>query len=218
MPFCFISCLLDNIARSRFVTHLHFWDGPTIVSGSSDRSISLWDSRIGAHPYLSLKYHNAPISDILIGSKRDYSIISAGADGIVACWDLRNVRVPKDSSLHEVMSRPQILMHHKLSSKNALRFSESIYLASGLNYEKNLLQNNTLVSVGVDGSVNEWDLNDNGKRLAKDVLLHTDAVSVFRSFTEKDNLIAGGALGGFLSSSWDGSVRVRSLQMNNSKN
>jgi len=202
------------------VTHLHFWDGPTIVSGSSDRSIALWDSRIGVHPYISLKYHSAPISDILIGSKRDYSIISAGADGIVAFWDLRNVRIPKDSSLHEVLSQPQFVMNHKLNSKNTLRFSESIYLANGLNYENNLQkQNNTLVSVAVDGSVNEWDLNDNGKRLAKDVLLHTDAVSVFRSFTEKDNLISGGALGGFLSSSWDGSVRLRSLtKVGNSKN
>ena len=190
------------------------------MSGSSDRTISLWDSRTGTHPYLLLKYHKAPISDIVIGSKKDYSLISAGSDGIVAYWDLRHVKAPRDpsSSSHEVMSTPQYTMCHKLSSKNSLRFSESVYLASGLNYERNQQQSNTIVSVGVDGSVTEWDLNDNGKRLAKDILLHTDAVSGFRSFTEKDNLIAGETLGGYISSSWDGSVRLRSISLLNQKN
>ena len=201
----------------RFVTHLHYWDGPTIVSGSSDRTISLWDSRRGAHPYLLLNYHKAPISDISVGSRKDYSIISAGSDGVIACWDLRNMKVPKDASSHEIISDPKFIMRHKLSSKNSLPFSECVYLASGLNYERNQQQCNTIISIGVDGSVNEWDIHDNGKRLAKDVLFHTDAISVFRSFTEKDNMIAGEVLGGYLSSSWDGSVRLRYLRRTNTK-
>jgi WD40 repeat protein len=111
------------------------------------------------------------------------------------------------------MSKPKYVMRHGLSGKNSLTCSESIYLASGLNCERRQLQYNSIVSVGVDGSVNEWDLNNDGKKLAKDRLAHADAVSVFRSFTENDNLVVGESLGGYLSSSWDGSVRLRSMRL-----
>ena len=59
--------------------------GPiTIVSASTVRSVVLWDTRVRNSPLFMLRHHQAPISDMLVGTKTGLLMVSMAADGAVA--------------------------------------------------------------------------------------------------------------------------------------
>ena len=205
--------------HSGWITKLDYWGPNTIVSASSDRSVSLWDARVHHSPLFTLRHHHAPVSDILIGSRTDPMMVSASTDGIVATWDFRNLSASvsggsKKSTNHIPMGnsgttvrQPTSIMKHGLDGKTVTR-AGSVFLSRGI------VSPNTVVSTGADGVLREYDIST-GALLNESPTGHCDAVSSFCSFGEHDGAdfqhSNHNPMEGLLTSSWDGTVRIRKL-------
>ena len=151
----------------RWVTHTRYWGPNTIVSASTDRAIALWDARVKRSPLFVLRYHKSPISDLLVGSRTDPLMVSAGADGTVATWDFRtlsgaNANEAQATPVHangdqdeeqKVQSKairtPAATMTHCAEGKSTKQ-SGPVLLSRGPG-----LQTRTVLSVGVNTSENK---------------------------------------------------------------
>ena len=203
-----------------WVTHAQYWGQNNIVSGSTDRSIALWDARSGTVPLFVLRYHKSPISDLLLGSRTDPLMVSAGGDGIIATWDFRNLASSKDAqSKHssgakakvQTIRTPVATMTHRYD-KLSNTCCGAIFLARGTG-----LHERSVVSATIDGRLKEWDVQS-GKLHGDQSTNHTDAVSCLTTFAESDGLRrrttktkSVSSVGGTITCSWDGTVRVKRL-------
>lgn len=211
--------LEEFFGHTLWVTHCSFWGPHTIVSASTDRSIALWDVRVGSTPNFVLRHHGARVSDLLLGSRAEPLMVSAGGDGTVATWDVRNFSTSKEDlkpggnvGTTKTSRRPLASMKHSPECKSN-QCAGSVLLARGTS-----LHDNTVLSAGVDGIVNEWGVSSGVLKRSRRSG-HCDAISCFTSFTASDDIKKGlGArwgddtsrsIGGTISCSWDGTVRIR---------
>jgi len=189
-----------------------------VVSASSDRSIALWDVRGGKLPLFVLRYHSSPVTDLLMGSRNDPLLVSASGDGTIATWDFRSLSTSNDpkanakSRVHTART-PTVKMSHCLDLPN--KCSGTILLARGT-----CLHERSVLSASIDGRLREWDIQS-GKMFDDRLTRHTDAISCLSTFTESDGLRRGNtdgaaSVGGTITCSWDGIVRVKRLILKSS--
>ena len=207
-----------------WVTQTHFWGPHIIVSASTDRSIALWDTRAGSSPLFALRYHLSPVSDLLLGNRSEPLMVSAGADGSLATWDFRVLSgsspesclggdVVKDtSSSSRTIRAPIARMNHLGHSKKSLNCG-SVKLSRAVGRH-----DFTFFSVCDDGIINEWDASS-GVTISSHKSGHRDTVSGFSAFSSTDGLRHNksngrgcvSCVGGTLTCSWDGTIRLRRL-------
>ena len=161
-----------------------------------------------------LRYHKSPVSDILMGSRNDPLLVSASGDGTIATWDYRSLSSsndPKASAKSRVhtLRTPAAKRNHRLELISNT-WCGAVLLARGTGlYERSVL------SASIDGRIKEWDIQS-GKHYDDQFTRRTDAISCLSTFTESDGLRRGKAgsassVGGTLTCSWDGTVRLKSL-------
>lgn len=217
-------CILSLSGHLGWVTHVRYWGPNTVVSASTDRSILLWDTRVRSRPLFSLRHHHAPVSDVLVGARADPIMFSAASDGSVAAWDFRFLRQDgiqnqqaanddgEDTTFRctSVRNPPHEM---NLSSYTKPCFARgSVLLTRGLSQERK-----TVMNVGSDGVVREWDFCRN-VILSEHTTGHCDLISSFASIyadTALDGMIDSSTLeepaSGTITTSWDGTVRLRTL-------
>ncbi len=203
------------------VTQTHFWGPNTIVSASTDRSIALWDTRAGSSPIFALRHHLAPVSDLILGNRSEPLMISAGADGSLATWDFRvlsgksgdgpdqNAEAEKPHSSRTVRT-PITKMNHIEQTRRANNCG-SVKLSRALGRD-----DFSVLSASDDGIINEWEASS-GRKLSSHYTGHKDALSGFEVYSSKDGMRqnrkigVNAPIGGVVSCSWDGTVRLRRL-------
>lgn len=219
-----------------WVTQTHFWGPNAIVSASTDRSILLWDTRIGSSPLFALRYHLSPVSDLLLGNRSEPLMVSAGADGSLATWDFRmlsnaraaesppspnednaenNARIQSSSS--RTMRSPIAKMNHLSHSFKRKSASSSSVNCGSIKLARSVGRDDfSFFSTSDDGVVKEWEAASGGIIGAHNSG-HRDAISGFATFSSTDGLMrqnksgAVSSVGGTITCSWDGTVRLRRL-------
>ena len=199
-----------------------------MISGSTDRSIALWDLRAGSSPLFVLRYHRAPISNLLLRSRTEFLMVSSGGDGAVATWDFRRLSgkggsdgvtsIQQSSIQHhatQTVRDPVAKMNHCQEGKG-VKYSGAVLLSCGTG-----LNERSVISASVDGRMKEWDIAS-GRLVSEHRTGHSDAISGLSTFSESDCLLRGQSLrsggqldssllGGTITTSWDGTVRLRRL-------
>ena len=213
-------CFHTLSGHTGWVTKVQFWGPNTVVSASTDRSVALWDARVRSSPLFVLRHHHSSISDLLVGSRTEPLMVSAGADGTIATWDFRSLSGSSNSSDESTLSRkpngrkctvvrtPSATMDRCLGISGA-HCSGSVLLARGMVNASM----NTVFSVDPDAVIREWDIAT-GALLDATPTGHCDAVSSFSSYGRGDLSLASALdpLGETtITSSWDGTVRMRRI-------
>lgn len=202
------------------VTQTHFWGPNTIVSASTDRSIHLWDTRVGTSPLFVLRYHLSPVSDLLLGNRSEPLIVSAGADGSLATWDFRVLSGARaeDENAESARAQSSRTIRSPMATMNHIDHLKSSMNCGSVKLARAIARDDfSFFSVSDDGVVNEWEAASGGKVSMHDSG-HNDAISGFSTFSSTDGLrqnkSSGGAVstvGGTITCSWDGTVRLRRL-------
>ena len=223
------ACLHTLSGHFGWVTQVQYWGPNTIVSGSTDRSIALWDARVRNSPLFVLRHHHAPISSLLVGSRTDPLMVSAASDGTVTTWDFRLLSgaAQNDGGSSEdspskrqtggavrhckVVRRPAAVMNLGAGHERfSLARAGPVLLSRGDRSAR------TVLSAGSDAVVREWDVSTG--QLVKDWNSgHCDALTSLTSLSEASQCLFGmsgtndglQSVGGTLTSSWDGTIRLR---------
>lgn len=213
-------CLHRLTGHSGWVTMVKYWGPNTVVSASTDRSIALWDARIRDSPLFMLRHHHSPISDLLVGSRTDPTMVTSAADGTIATWDFRTLSASKSSlntssdgdstNNFKVVRLPAATMRHGRGSSSNKNAGAEIKLARGFR-----TASPSILSVGSDAIVREWEMAT-GKLLEESPTGHCDAITSFSSFgqnfgMDSDMHSPTSLKEGLLTSSWDGTVQLRRL-------
>jgi WD40 repeat protein len=203
-------CLHSLSGHLGWVTSVQYWGPNTIISASTDRSIALWDARVRNSPLFALRHHNAPISSVLVGTRTDPIMASAASDGTIAAWDFRRLSDAESGSpkLCKVVRSPAAKLYlHDFASRR--KVCGPVVLSRGPNAEKR-----TILCAGRDAVVREWDVRS-GDVVAEHATGHCDTISTFSTFqgesltdTQLETTGSEG-IGGTITTSWDGTVRVR---------
>jgi WD40 repeat protein len=224
------ACLHTLSGHFGWVKHVQYWGPNTIVSGSTDRTIALWDARVRNSPLFVLRHHHAPISDILVGSRTDPLMVSAASDGTVTTWDFRSLSGAAPSQNHgsaasssdataggsrhcKVVRHPSAIMSlGPAQDRFSLAKSGPFMLSRG-----DQRSAKTVLSAGGDAVMREWDVSTG--RLVKEWSTgHCDALSSLTSLAEASSSTllgvnseseASSSVGGTITSSWDGTIRMR---------
>lgn len=177
-------------------------------------------------PLFILRHHYSPVSDLLVGSRTDPLMVSAAGDGTIATWDFRalsgsnkSTESPAEQSTSPVkiegertiraVRTPIATMKHATEGRG-VRQSGPVMLARGVT------QKNTVLSVGVDAILREWDIAS-GRPVSQETTGHCDGISGLTTFSDAQNALGaaepGGEgnsnFGGIITSSWDGTIRMR---------
>ncbi len=217
------NCIQTMHGHTGWVTHACFWGRNTAISASTDRSVAVWDSRNGNVPIFALRHHTSPLSDLYVDSRNSYWMSSAGSDGVVATWDCRKLSNSKDamsfsSQTTATIRQPNAMMKHCHFLQNGAECAGPVMLAKGVN-SKYGQGDRTIMSVSTDGFINEWDVMS-GNLLTKHNTKHSNAMSCFKTYRERDNLLKGRRafssdsfclLGGTITAAWDGKIKLRRM-------
>eukprot|EP00536_Pseudo-nitzschia_multiseries_P013777 jgi/Psemu1/261659/estExt_Genewise1Plus.C_6140004 len=232
-------CIHTLFGHFGWITNVQYWGPNTIVSASTDRSVALWDARVRSSPLFVLRNHQSPISDLLVGSRTDPYMVSAGADGTVATWDFRNLSnmtaatedpdslaKGKGSKGCKIVRVPSASIHHSKNTDNLHLAAGSVHLARDVADPIN-----SFMSVGSDAILRKWDVAS-GNLLEESPTGHCDTISNFHSFSQShgfglnsnpttngnnnnnnstDTNSAYALDKGFLTGSLDGTIRMRRL-------
>ena len=222
-------CIHKLFGHFGWITNVQYWGPNTIVSASTDRSVALWDARVKSAPLFLLRNHQSPISDLLVGSRTDPYMVSAGADGMIATWDFRSLSNTttakqsrtKDSSSNgcRIVRVPSASIRHDTKMRqNAVG---SIRLSRDVTDPMN-----SFLSVGSDAILRKWNIAT-GNMVDESPTGHCDAITSFESYAQSNGGFGlhydnpgdfGGCNSpatlsdiGFLTSSLDGTVRMRKI-------
>lgn len=225
-------CLTSLSGHFGWVSAVRYWGPHTIISASTDRSIALWDSRIRKSPIFALRHHSAPVSDLLVGSRTDPLMVSAGMDGSVACWDFRqlagNERMDaigrtdlenRDYRKCYVSRGPlHSLKLPKVRGPSTTHPSCGLtLLSSGYKHQNS----KTVYCTGNDAILREWDVV-NGSVVKQYTTGHCDLISSIKSL--EGDIVRGNQLQSTsgterptstITASWDGTVRLRTFVRKN---
>jgi len=204
-----------------WVTNVQYWGPNTIVSASTDRSIALWDARVRNSPLFMLRHHHSPISDLLVGSRTEPYMVSAATDGTIATWDFRLLSDTTSDDHHSSNKKDsnktcRIVRHPSASMRHGESAVGSLQLARGVRDPMN-----AFLSVGSDAILREWSVGT-GDMLEETLTGHCDAITSFQSFAQgltfansppvEPNEVSDAPFNkGTLTSSWDGTIRMRKL-------
>lgn len=231
-------CVQTFICHSGDVTQAHYRGSDIIISASTDRTIAICDVRVGILPVHVLRYHKSHISDLLLGSRSDNTMISASGDGTIATWDLRSFQtshLKKQQDLNDIkiLRSPVAIMKHSTISATNKSITGSINLSCGI------LSDKTIFSASIDGIVKEWNVSS-GACLGEIHTGHSGAISCLSSYSQQkasnyadqprldsshfDSLgnsidqssLTNNIYGGLLTCGWDGSIRFRKCNVSNS--
>lgn len=200
-------CVSSLVGHTGWVTSIREWGSNTIISGSTDRTIALYDARVSKMPLFTLRYHDAPISDILAGSRTDPIIISASAEGAIATWDFRslsqddNASVPTASKVGsgKIIREPKASMMHDASSRTGK--SGQIFLCRSV-------VNPATSFLSLGSVVREWDMRS-GRMESQYTTGFSDMISGFTACTTGTIHHSDYQSSGYVMSSLDGTVRMR---------
>jgi WD40 repeat protein len=230
-------CIQTMIGHSGWITNVSFWGRNTALSASTDRSIALWDIRAGSMPLFAIRHHQSPVSDLYIESRNAFSMTSAGADGVVATWDLRklgysNSRLEKSvvaatpkPEYTQIFRHPLARMKHSQALVDGAECCGPVTLSKGVS-SKYGQGERTVMSVGTDGYINEWDIMS-GRIVSKHNTKHNNRISCFTTYNENDNLLKSTrtkrsrhlcTLGGTITAAWDGNIRLRRMSLRKAEN
>ncbi len=178
----------------------------------------------------ALRLHQSPVSDLYIESRNAFWMTSAGADGVVATWDIRKlsslnrkdkVIMSTQNDHTQVVRHPVTKMKHCQSLESGIKCSGPVRLSKGVN-SKYGQGDRTLMSISTDGSIKEWDVMS-GRLLSTHETRHKNKISCFTTFSDTDNLMRGRGknsdklcLGGSITAAWDGKVKLRRMLLNRS--
>ncbi len=214
-------CIHKLFGHFGWITNVEYWGPNTIVSASTDRSVALWDARVRSSPLFILRNHQSPISDLLVGSRTDPYMVSAGADGTIATWDFRSLSDAtateqpgmKDSSSNacKIVRLPSASISHNTNMHQ--RAVGSIHLSRDVTDPIN-----SFLSVGSDAILRKWNITT-GDMVDESPTGHCDTITSFESYAQNhgfahsdfggDKLPAALSDTGFLTSSLDGTIRMR---------
>lgn len=203
--------------HSSWVTQIENWGSNTILTGSADRTVSLWDPRVSHAPLFILRHHDAPITDILVGSRIDPVMVSSAADGTIATWDFRVLSQSSDENKAilsgkkgKVSRQPKLSFLHPGDLAGTRASPGQVLLCrSVLNPETSVM------SVGADRIVREWDKTGTGKLENEFSTQHCDLITGFipckigPSHDQTDYRSDG-----VITSSLDGTVQMKLLVSN----
>ena len=205
-------CLHSLSGHFGWVTNVQYWGPNTIISASTDRSIALWDARVRNSPLFALRHHNAPISSVLVGTRTDPIMVSAASDGTIAAWDFRHLSDAETGSnklCKVVRSAAAKLYLHDFTSRR--KVCGPVLLSRGPNADKR-----SVLCVGRDAVIRQWDIRT-GNVMSEHATGHCDTISTFSSFqgeslvdTQLETTGTSAGIGGTITTSWDGTVRMRS--------
>ena len=215
-------CLQTMHGHTGWVTHGRYWGQNTIVSASSDRSIALWDVRSGSSPLFVLRYHNGPISDLYLESRSSFWMTSAANDGTIGTWDFRMMKTLNgDIDSGKPVTRAHMNRCPLAQMCHANQSSGPVLLGRGVGTKYGQGER-SIMSVGVDNIVKQWDALS-GKLLDENKNSSRSKISCFKSFAPGESLNQGQVcddggntsltLGGTITTSWDGTVRLRRLRL-----
>ena len=143
-------------------------------------------------------------------------MVSAGADGSLATWDFRVI----SSSVKEEKSSPASrTVRSALATMNHLEDSKRPPNCGSVKLSRAVGRHDFCFSSVCDGGiVNEYEAST-GRKMSKHETGHGDAISGFCTFSSKDGLGQGNSgarayVGGIVTCSWDGTVRLRRLRKN----
>jgi WD40 repeat protein len=208
-----------------WITNVQYWGPNTIVSASTDRSVALWDARVRSSPLFILRNHQSPISDLLVGSRTDPHMVSAAADGSIATWDFRSL---SDTSATEQPGKKDSLSNGckivRLPSASIRHNANMQERAVGsVNLSRDVTDPiNSFLSVGSDAILRKWNITT-GDMVEESPTGHCDTITSFESYAQSHGFAAinptdfrGGNTPaitdkGFLTSSLDGTIRMRKL-------
>ena len=220
-------CIHKLSGHFGWITNVQYWGPNTIVSASTDRSVALWDARVRSSPLFILRNHQSPISDLLVGSRTDPHMVSAGADGTIATWDFRSLSDTtateqpgiKDSSSTngcKIVRLPSASICH--NSNMHQRAVGSVHLSRDVTDPIN-----SFLSVGSDAILRKWNITT-GDMVGESSTGHCDTITSFESYAQSHGFAPQSTnpsdLGGknssatlsdrgFLTSSLDGTIRMR---------
>jgi WD40 repeat protein len=207
-------CLQTMHGHTSWVTHGRYWGRNTIISASSDRSIALWDARSGSSPLNILRYHNGPISDLYLESRNSFWMASAGSDGTIATWDFRMMKTLNEVSAENMFRRTNPVRTPRARMVHVGQVSGPVLLRKGLSGRTpNDCQ--SIMSATIDDRIKEWNPLS-GDLITEHKIRCGNKMSCFKTFSADECLTtnthyAGDRLGGTITASWDGSVRIRQL-------
>ena len=230
-------CIHRLCGHFGWITNVQYWGPNTIVSASSDRSVALWDARVRSSPLFMLRHHRSPISDLLVGSRTDPYMVSAGADGTIATWDFRSLSNTIDhdqSNKKDIGSKGCRIVRQPSASIRNNHANDMQYLtATGpVHLARSVTDPMTsFLSIGSDAIMRKWDVAT-GNLLEESPTGHCEIISSFESFSQ-DRIFASNNPSsnraynnsvdneehsssdnidkGFLTSSLDGTIRMRKL-------
>jgi WD40 repeat protein len=230
-------CIHRLCGHFGWITNVQYWGPNTIVSASTDRSVALWDARVRSSPLFMLRHHRSPISDLLVGSRTDPYMVSAAADGTIATWDFRSLSNTididqsnkKDSGSKgcKIVRQPSasIRNNHANNMQN-LTAAGPVHLARSVTDPIN-----SFLSIGSDSIIRKWDVAT-GNLIDESPTGHCEIISSFESFSQNrifasnnpsSNRVYNNSVDneehspydkidkGFLTSSLDGTIRMRKL-------
>jgi WD40 repeat protein len=183
----------------------------------------LWDPRVRRSPLFTLRFHKSPISDILVGSRTDPLMVSAAADGTLATWDFRTLSGSDSSTQLLVASNSENQLKKRANAVRSPSSTMAMHQRKGVHHTGTVLlsrgpgrDRRTVLSIGADAIIREWDISS-GKSIRHDSSKHVDVVSSFQSFGDAmqssgvDPSDATAIISGTITSSWDGTIRMRKL-------
>ena len=211
-------CLHSLSGHLGWVTSVNYWGPNTVVSSSTDRCVALWDARVGDSPLFTLRFHCAPISSVLVAPHNDPVLISTATDGTIASWDFRLL---SGTSARPSLKKPKVdpqpcrIVRTPPQGTNIYgnrRVMGPLFLSKGLTRHRK-----TVMCVGGDSILREWDYESNTV-LSEHKTGHCDSISSLSSLGA-DKLLDGqlenncfDKVTSTLTASWDGTIRMRSLQ------
>jgi len=174
---------------------------PLMVSAGADGSLATWDFRM-----LSGAAAEAP------SSPDENANVEGGGGG--------NDRA-QSSSIRTVRSPMATMNHHDYLRSSRSSSSPSSASCGPVKLARAVARDDfSFFSAGDDGVVNEWEAAGGTRTGMPRLSGHADAISGFRSFSAADGLrrVEGGSgrgavsvVGGTITCSWDGTVRLRRL-------
>ena len=157
-------------------------------------------------------------------------MVSAAGDGTVATWDFRSLSGSNNNAGAQASSEPSspgkaaeeerhtTAIRTPIATMNDCTEGKGVRQSGPVLLSRGVAQRNTFLSVGVDAVVKEWEIAS-GRLVNQQATGHCDTISSFATFSDAQNALGTSSAessgegssthGGMITSSWDGTLRMR---------